>query len=243
MTWWQILIIIVCFTIAVIAGSLLGRALSRKWAFPFSQKKRAAAREAARIAAEGTAVETPKQSTGEKAAQKTGEKQAEQLAIEKAEREAEAARKAREAQEKERLEAERLAKEQAERLATEKAEQEAEAARQAKETPEKPVDILRPDILAEVSANLKIASAPWTGKPEPFRTAVWDNKNNDISYLPVELQYELSETYTDIRLANNIVWLLTEVGASGQEFEINYKQLCTRIAGRLKQIMERLSAK
>jgi hypothetical protein len=97
--------------------------------------------------------------------------------------------------------------------------------------------------LSEISTNLKIATSPRSGKPEPFRTEVWDTKSSEISALPVELQYDLGEAYTDIRLANNIVWLLTEVGATGPDFEANYNKLCRKIAERLSNIPSRIPVK
>jgi len=398
MTWWQILIIVVVLAAAVIIGSLLGRALSRKWAFPFSRKNRVsdsgtfytvikekqsksledrpgnnvhnaaagipadiaettrqeldieirkiradalteaeqAAGETAgriqekletrirkaetaawakarshavartrsetkpapvkvRIEADGTVVETSKQTAGNKAnpkkndnaqhkdeaaskvkeaqdrarqetaRQETGRLEAERLAKEQGERlirekaAAEAASKAKEAQDRAsqetarqetarqetgRLEAERLAREQAERLSNQRTERtlpETGIRTSGGAVAERPAPPPGANVRTEVSTNLKIARAPWTGKPEPFRTTVWDNKYNNINSLPVEMQYELGEVYTDIRLANNIVWLVTEVGANGQEFEASYVELCNKIAERLIKISEHLN--
>jgi hypothetical protein len=48
---------------------------------------------------------------------------------------------------------------------------------------------------------------------------------------------ELKEAYIDIRLANNIVWLVTEMGASSKDFEASYLRLCGKIAERLNKVL------
>jgi len=97
---------------------------------------------------------------------------------------------------------------------------------------------LQPGIFAEIESNLKIAVTPSTDKPVSFQTKMWDNNRSEINKLPVNIQSELGEVYIDMRLANNIAWLITEFGDSTREAVLNYYNLCTKIAERLTGILD-----
>lgn len=95
-----------------------------------------------------------------------------------------------------------------------------------------------PALVAEVEANLAIATTPWTGNLLAFQTKVWDN-NHEVSPNSKE---ELTEAYADIRLANNIVWLSTEVGRRSKELDEGYLSLRAKIAERLNQTLPTLKS-
>lgn len=269
MTWWEILIIVLLAASAVTAGLFLGRFLSRKWPFPFAKKRVTSGSylpngsvdplkvmveknkerwESARMAREKGQQAPLKLGivvTGDKVPRAIGtsaKEQAERLEQEKAEQEAQE-RKMRDEREKMRLEAESLAKKESEQLAVKQAGGKASdkvLGAGSKAISEQTGKVLGDDVLSEVSANLKIAKQSRIGQPEPFNTEVWDSKNSEISYLPVELRYELGEAYTDIRLANNIVWLVTEVGGASTDFKRSYEILCGKIAERLSGILGKM---
>ncbi len=185
-------------------------------------------------------------------------RKAEQIAREITQRGAEATRKARELEEITRKEAEQQAREsarkeieekarkEAEQRARETAQKEAEAVKQAPETdrekPEKvPVGgennkIDTPGLLAEVENNRMLANEPWTGKLIPFQTYVWNTNPAELNTLPASLREEMAQAYSDIQLANSIVWLATELGRRSPSLDENYMKLCTNIAARLETI-------
>ena len=47
----------------------------------------------------------------------------------------------------------------------------------------------------------------------------------------------MTEAYVDMFLANNIVWLVTEIGRDSQELTAGYYKLSNKIAERLQRIM------
>jgi hypothetical protein len=222
------------------------------------EKARLATEQQAKEKAEQLAKEKAEQFAREKAERESKEEleRAAREATAVARREAEETHLAKEEQEKARLAAEQQAKESEEKLAKAKAEREAQekaaSVEQAKLAAEKLVpEQLRlthqeaisssyTHILEEISANIKIAAAPPNAKPEAFFSEIWDTKSSEIGALPVDLQYELGEAYTDIRLANNIVWLIKELGANSPDFAENYSKLCLKITERLTAISERI---
>ncbi len=265
MDWWQIVLIVLA---SIIAGLLIGGLLSYLTArllkrplleMPFLKKRETT-----------TVVEEPLKSTapdllaelikkremmGQQAkeqakreaeaakkvreAEKQQRKEAEQQAKEQAKREAEAARMAREAEKQQRKEAEQQAKEQAKRgVETARMAREAEE-REGKEAEvvEAPLKSTAPDLVAEVENNRQIATQPWTGKLLPFATGVWDASRDGVPALPVNLGEDLTQAYVDMRLANSIVWLATELGRRSQNLDDNYTKLCTNIATRLDKIL------
>jgi hypothetical protein len=169
--------------------------------------------------------------------------EAERLAREKAEREAreKAQREAWDRAQREAWErTQRMRREAAEQLAREKAAQEAKAASApagqtaaaAGPTQEagKSSRVLGEPYLAETRANLKIATTPWMGKPLPFQTTTMTNNPS--------IPTDLVEAYTDMAMANNIVWLVTDLGTSSKDLENSYLNLCAKIAERLTKVLQ-----
>ena len=97
-----------------------------------------------------------------------------------------------------------------------------------------------PNVLAEVETNLAIATMPWAGKLLPFQTSVWDTSRDEIDSLLADLKEALTEAYADMRLANSIVWLSTEVGRRSNDLDESYIKLCTKIAERLDRVLPSL---
>jgi membrane protease YdiL (CAAX protease family) len=92
------------------------------------------------------------------------------------------------------------------------------------------------DLLAEVKHNREIAVEPLTDKSQPFQTSLWDAHQHEVSNLPANLLDELSQVYTDIRLANSLVWLSTELRRQTPNLDENYRKLCNSIIERLDRI-------
>ena len=172
-------------------------------------------------------------------AEKQQRKEAEQQAKEQAKREVEAAKKSREAEKQQIKEAEQQAKEQAKRevelarMTTEAGEREGKGS----EVVGAPVKPKPPNLAAEVENNRQIATQPWTGKLLPFETGVWDTSRDGVPTLPANLGEDLTQAYVDMRLANSIVWLATELGRRSQNLDDNYMKLCTNITTRLDKIL------
>jgi hypothetical protein len=93
------------------------------------------------------------------------------------------------------------------------------------------------DVLIELENNLTIASRPMTNKLENFRMEVWNNKRSEFDILTQEIRGELTEAYTDMLLANNVVWLVTELGRNSQDLITSYNKLSNKVAERLQRIM------
>lgn len=88
----------------------------------------------------------------------------------------------------------------------------------------------------ELDANLIIASTPWTDKLLPFQTTVWDSKHDEDKLLITTRMQELIQLYVDIGLANNIIWMATELGHRSKELDESYTKLCKNIAERINYI-------
>ena len=95
-------------------------------------------------------------------------------------------------------------------------------------------------LLAEIEANRKIANEPWTGTLAPFQTDVWDASPSELHALPTNLREDLAKAYSDIQLANSIVWLARELKRRSPNLDENYSKLCTNIATRLEAVIPRL---
>ena len=143
-----------------------------------------------------------------------------------------------------------MVKEEAELAANEIAEREAEEtkkmARQEAELVEEHLKSTADGLLAEVKNNRRIATEPLTDKLLPFQIDVWGTHQYEVNKLPANLRNELEQVYTDIRLANSIVWMSTEFNRRSQSLDDHYRQLCTSIAERLnrvKTVIEQLEKK
>jgi hypothetical protein len=93
--------------------------------------------------------------------------------------------------------------------------------------------------LNEIKTDLRIATTPWDGKPLPFQTRIWDTKMGEFDSLVTEHGNDLGQAYIDMALANQIVWLYTEIGYKSDDLESSYKQLCTKVAERLTAVCDK----
>ncbi len=231
MDWWQIVLIILA---SIIVGLLVGYLLSylivtRLFKKPFGRKREATA-----------VVEDPLKSTapdifmGLIKKRETTERQAK----EQVKREAEETKKARETEKRERKEAEQQAKEQAKRGAgeTRKTRETEKQERKEAVVVEEPLKSVVPELITEIENNHRTATEPWAGKLLPFQTSVWDTNPGELHILPENLREDLTQAYTDMRLANSIVWLSAELGRRSHNLDENYMKLCTNIAERLNKI-------
>ena len=89
----------------------------------------------------------------------------------------------------------------------------------------------------ELETNLTISTALWRDKPIPFKTACWDNKPEKVEPNLASHLQDLIQLYVDISLANNVVWLATELGHRSKELDERYLKLCSGIADRIKNII------
>jgi hypothetical protein len=70
-----------------------------------------------------------------------------------------------------------------------------------------------------------------------FQTDVWNSRRTDFDSIGKELLSEVSEAYVDMLLANNLVWLVTELKRESQDLSDSYLNLKSKIAERLQRIM------
>jgi len=93
--------------------------------------------------------------------------------------------------------------------------------------------------LLEIQTNLRIAVTPWSGTPLPFETRVWDTNSSEFDSLGTQHREDLAQAYVDMSLANQIVWVWTELGSASKDLELSYRSLCSKIAERLTQWIKR----
>jgi hypothetical protein len=89
-------------------------------------------------------------------------------------------------------------------------------------------------LLEELKHNLSVATIPLKDKLLPFQTDSWDNNQDTLTN---DHKEELIQVYTDIRLANVIVWLSNELGHVSPELEQGYIELCSKIAEFLQKLV------
>ncbi len=92
------------------------------------------------------------------------------------------------------------------------------------------------DLLVEVENNRKVATEPWSGELLPFQTEVGLTNQDEVHKLPVNLRDGLTQAYNDIRLANGVVWLATELGRRSQNLDEYYIKLGRNIAAGLDKV-------
>ena len=97
-----------------------------------------------------------------------------------------------------------------------------------------------PDLFVEIEHNRRVASAEWKGELQLFAMRAWDNRGDEVHSLPAEVRSELGEAYSDMALANSIVWLSTEMARRSPSLDESYIKLCSSIAERLNRIKPRL---
>ncbi|MFH1382781.1 MAG: hypothetical protein ABIH70_07820 [Chloroflexota bacterium] len=107
---------------------------------------------------------------------------------------------------------------------------------------EAPVRPKAPAVLLEIESNLATAAHPRTDPLLPFQIDALDTHPGEFELLPAEVREEIRQAYVDMRLANDIVWLVREVGRRSQELDEGYIKLCTRITARLDKVMPALKA-
>ncbi len=93
-----------------------------------------------------------------------------------------------------------------------------------------------PELLAEIENNQRVATEPWSGNLLSFETQVCSTSQDEVHRLPTKLRADLTKAYDDIRLANGIVWLSTELGRRSQNLDEYYLKLCTNIATTLDSV-------
>lgn len=93
------------------------------------------------------------------------------------------------------------------------------------------------EALVELENNLSIATRPVVGKLVPFQTHIWNNRRSEFNIFPVDLRRQISESYVDMLLANDVVWLITELGRDSVELKNSYTRLKNKVAERLQQTM------
>ena len=111
-------------------------------------------------------------------------------------------------------------------------------AREGEPTPiiEEPLKDTPPDLVEEMESNRRIAALPWTGKLLPFQCGVWDAHQDEVDILSIYLRRDLTQVYTDIRLANSIVRLSTDFSHRTSDLDNSYVKLCASITERLNGI-------
>jgi len=105
---------------------------------------------------------------------------------------------------------------------------------------EKQPGTIKSDFLTELETNLQIASTPWADKLIPFQTECWDANHGEFEPLLNNHHQELIQLYVDIGLANNIVWLATEIHHRSKELDESYIKLCACIADSIKRMVPSL---
>jgi hypothetical protein len=105
---------------------------------------------------------------------------------------------------------------------------------------EKPPGTIKSNLLTELETNLQIASMLWADKLIPFQTECWDANHGEFEPLLNNHHQELIQLYVDIGLANNIVWLATEIHHRSKELDESYIKLCAVIADSIKRMVPSL---
>ena len=240
-------------TAGVLVSYLFGRFVRKPEVTP-AARARKEEELAAKVMAKREAEEARRAREAEASARKEAKLAAKEIAKREAEeakvmakREAEEAKGAREAEARARKEEELAAKVMAKRETEEAkvtAKVEAEEAEGAKEAVvEEQLKFTAASLFAEVENNHRIATEPLTDKLLPFQSDAWGAHQYEVNKLPTNLRDDLEQVYTDISMANSIVWVSTEFNRRTQSLDMHYRQLCTSIAERLdriKPLIERL---
>jgi hypothetical protein len=96
------------------------------------------------------------------------------------------------------------------------------------------------DILTELEKNLTVAGQPVSDHLHNFYTDIWSTRRSEFNSLDQVLLSEVTEAYVDMLLANNLVWLTTELKRDSQELTASYLKLKEKIAERLDRIMPQI---
>jgi hypothetical protein len=84
---------------------------------------------------------------------------------------------------------------------------------------------------------LAIAKLPMSEKLASFKTDVWNTQRSEFNLTSSQLLSELTEAYVDMLLANNIVWLVTELGRDSKDLRESYSDLKKKVTERLERIL------
>ena len=93
-------------------------------------------------------------------------------------------------------------------------------------------------LIFEVENNLRVSSKTWKGDLIPFDTRIWDEQKYEVYNLPENLRIDLKQVYSDIGMANQIVWLATRFNRRSRVMEEAYSQIRLNIADRLNKIKQ-----
>jgi hypothetical protein len=96
------------------------------------------------------------------------------------------------------------------------------------------------EALAELEGNLAISIKPLNGQLVGYRTNIWNTRRSDFNALDSDLLREVTEAYVDMLLANNLVWLVTELKRDSPDLIESYSKLSLKVSERLQRIMPTL---
>jgi hypothetical protein len=94
--------------------------------------------------------------------------------------------------------------------------------------------------ILELETNLLIATRPSADKLASFQTDVWNTRRSEFNAVNSQILGELTEAYVDMLLANNIVWLVNELGRDSQDLRASYSELKNKVADRLKRVLPQI---
>jgi hypothetical protein len=99
-------------------------------------------------------------------------------------------------------------------------------------------ETIRSDFIMELETNLTIATTPWADKLISFQTRSWDANRGAAEPTALSHLQELIQLYVDIDLANNAVWIATEINHRSKELDESYIKVCAGIVERIQKIMQ-----
>jgi hypothetical protein len=94
--------------------------------------------------------------------------------------------------------------------------------------------------ILELETNLLIAARPSVDKLASFQTDIWNTRRSEFNTVNSQILNELTEAYVDMLLANNIVWLVNELGRDSQDLRASYSELKNKVADRLKRVLPQI---
>jgi hypothetical protein len=94
--------------------------------------------------------------------------------------------------------------------------------------------------ILELETNLLIATRPSADKLASFQTDIWNTRRSDYNVVNSQILGELTEAYVDMLLANNIVWLVNELGRDSQDLRASYSELKNKVADRLRRVLTQI---
>jgi hypothetical protein len=103
-----------------------------------------------------------------------------------------------------------------------------------------PVPVHKSELVKEVEGNLATAVTASSGKMSAFQSGAFDSSRSRLNSISDDLADMLTEAYTDIRLANTLVWLSKDLGRQSNEMESGYLRLCGKISERLQKALPEL---